>query len=177
MINKLKNKLRFTILKHSRTLNSTLVAGSLIKWGILSLSLCLLCLVTGLKADAETKKPVDRELWRGTMNQSAPMEWSGPFELFLRYDSESVPPQALDGLTIWPTLGEAKIKIKGTWKSDNNFEFEEVECVAGDCSQVIIGGKYKASLDSKKEVLSGTAVGPMQLKGKFSAIRFRPRGD
>ena len=120
---------------------------------------------------------MDRELWKGEMTQTSPMKWSGPFELFLRYDSESSPPQALDGLTIWPTLGEAKVKIEGTWKSDNDFEFKETRCVSGDCSQVIVGGSYQASIDSKKQIISGTAVGPMGLKGIFSAKRFRPTTD
>ncbi len=111
------------------------------------------------------------------MTQTAPMEWTGPFELFLRYDSESQPPQLIDGLTIWPTLGGAKVKIHGTWRSDSDFSFEEDECVAGDCSQVIVGGKYKASLDVKTSTLSGTAVGPLGLKGSFSAKRFRPTSD
>ena len=105
------------------------------------------------------------------------MEWSGPFELFLRYDSESPPPQPIDGLTIWPTLGGAKVKIRGTWRSDSDFEFEESECVAGDCSQIIVGGKYKGSLDLQTSTLLGMAVGPMGLKGTFSAKRFRPSSD
>jgi len=111
------------------------------------------------------------------MNQTSPLNWTGPFELFLRYDSESVPPQPLDGLTIWPTLGDAKIKIHGTWKSNNQFEFEESQCVSGDCSKVIVGGKYKASLDSNNKSMIGTAVGPMGLKGDFSAQRYRPTSD
>ena len=105
------------------------------------------------------------------------MSWSGPFELFLRYDSESAPPQPLDGLTIWPTLGQAKVKINGTWKNESEFEFEETECVSGDCSKVIVGGKYKASLDTKRQILSGTATGPMGLRGNFSAKRFRPNKE
>jgi len=111
------------------------------------------------------------------MTQTAPMSWSGPFELFLRYDSEADPPQPVDGLTIWPTLGEAKIKIHGTWKNDNDFEFQESECVSGDCSQVVIGGIYKASLNPKTHTITGTATGPMGLKGTFLAERFRPTSD
>jgi hypothetical protein len=108
------------------------------------------------------------------MDQSSPLSWSGPFELYFRYDSESGPPQPIDGLVIWPSLGNAKIKIKGTWKAENDFEFKEVECLEGDCSQIVLWGSYKATLDRKNNRLSGTAVGPMGLTGKFQAKRLRP---
>jgi len=178
MINKPKIKLQFIIQGASRYLRSTFLPEILIKRAVFSLTFCFcalyfLPLVLVPYAQGETKKSFDRELWKGEMKQTSPMSWNGPFELFLRYDSEATPPQPLDGLTIWPTLGQAKIKVRGTWKNDGLFEFEETECVSGECSKVVVGGKYKASVDAKREVITGDAVGPMGLKGQFSARRFR----
>jgi len=107
------------------------------------------------------------------MNQTSPMSWSGPFELYLRYDSEADLPQKLDGLVIWPSLGQAKVKISGVWNKDREFQFSEGDCVDGDCAKVVTGGKYKATIDPKSQTLKGSAVGPMGLKGTFEAQRYR----
>jgi hypothetical protein len=136
----------------------------------------LLSILAANRAHAETLPKHRGQLYyKGTMTQTAPLQWEGPFALYLQFDPEVSPPQPIVGVIMWPTLGGAKTKIKGTQKSPTRFEFIEESCAEGDCSQIVLGGHYITEGDSELRKLRGTATGTLGLTGRFKLERFDPR--
>lgn len=96
------------------------------------------------------------------------MEWTGPMELYLRYESEMRPPQEVDGVLTWPTLGMARVKVVGIRNADGSMELQETECLDGDCSQVVIGGKHSLKIEKSSMNFKGKAKGKFGLQGEYT---------
>lgn len=129
--------------------------------------LCLL-LCPDAKAD-----DYEREYWRGTFEQTEPIEWSGRMELYLRFAVEEPFPQRLEGILSWPELGAAKTRVTGV-RNDGGLEFREVECVAGNSRKVVLGGEYLGEYSRSSQRLEGRAqAGGM--RGRFSLRRVESR--
>ncbi len=124
-------------------------------------------------AISEPPKAYDRQFWHGTFNQTSPLAWSGPIELFLRFDSDSTSPQELDGIITWTTLGEARVRILGTRTTDGSIEFRETECLDGDCSQIVLGGSHRLQSKEGGNELEGKAEGAFGLKANYVLTRIR----
>lgn len=112
-----------------------------------------------------------RELWVGQFTQSGSPSWTGPMQLYIRYDASASPPQRLTGMIIWKTLGGSKVQIEGT-RSDDSIRFKETNCISGNCDQLIVGGEYSARYDIGHSTLHGTARHEKHsLSGAFSLHR------
>ena len=116
---------------------------------------------------AGPRSTASRGLWRGTFTQTSPMPWSGQMEIFLRYDMEQAGRQKVDGIISWPGLRMARTKFEGTLQG-LTLSFSETECAETACSEVVLGGTYRATFDSQFVDLTGDATGPFGLKGRFS---------
>ena len=99
------------------------------------------------------------------------MAWSGAMELYIKYDPEDDFPQKLEGVVTWPDLGHARTSISGDLRADGSLNFNEVSCIEGDCSKIVLGGSYAARIKGSGEQVSGTANGPYNLRGKFELRR------
>ena len=131
------------------------------------------CLSTLLAAGPAPRGPsgVDsRQIWKGMFQQTAPMPWSGPIELYLRYDSESPPPQKVDGVLSWPSLGKARVRINGERAADGTVRFTETSCLDGDCSQVVLGGSHRLTPNRSQAGYDGLAEGRFGLKGSYRLV-------
>lgn len=151
--------------KHSRNLFGSVLIGFFL---IFSCSQAEAADSTPLPARPGTPAgPDSRQLWKGTFHQTAPIPWDGPLELYLRYESEARPPQRVDGVLTWPTLGMARVKVVGERQADGSYELRETECLDGDCSQVVLGGRHHLTEIKNKFQLSGRAEGQMGLQGNY----------
>ncbi len=99
------------------------------------------------------------------------MPWKGPVEVYLRFDEDAEPPQPLTGVMTWPTLGDAKTQISGKILSTVAMQFREDRCLTEDCSKLVLGGTYSAQTDKLRTIMTGQAVGPFGLKGRFRLER------
>lgn len=116
-------------------------------------------------AQADT---LSRYIWTGTFTQTSPMPWTGSMELYLRFDPEGEYPQPVQGIITWPDLGNARTRVEGSFKSETELEFHEVECLEGGCDKVVLGGAYTAVVDSQLRAMTGSATGSNALHGTFS---------
>lgn len=111
-----------------------------------------------------------KQIWSGTFHQTSPIPWSGPMELYIRYNSDSDPPQKIEGVITWPTLGKAQVRIEGIRQASGSMQFREVACLAGDCGKVVVGGVHELTMRAGQPILQGTAKGSfgLGLMGKYT---------
>ena len=110
-----------------------------------------------------------RQFWVGTFQQTVPVSWSGPIELYIRYESFADSPQPIDGVLSWPSIGDTKVRIEGKRFPDGSLEFEEKECVEGDCGRFALGGTHHLRFEKRRILLFGQTGGKLGLgkKGKY----------
>ena len=113
--------------------------------------------------------PADvRQLWKGEFHRTSPEPWTGPIEIYFRYESDGDPPHKLDGVLIWPTLGRARIRIEGKRLADGSLEFVEKSCLDGDCSQLSRGRKHRLLFRKSILTFDGTVTDSFGVRGRYS---------
>lgn len=126
-----------------------------------------LALIHTAAAPHSNREADSRQIWKGEFEQTSPLPWKGPIELYLRYDSEAEAPQRVDGILTWPSLGNARVKIEGERSGDGSIRFIETACLAGDCTKVVLGGRHHLIPERSQAALRGTADGRFGLKGSY----------
>jgi len=130
----------------------------------LTQALILLVICTS-SAQAEERSHYTRELWSGTFTQHGMVEWEGPMELYIRYDDDASLPQPFEGVITWKKLGNTRTRVSGM-RGKDSVSFTELDCLAGDCTKVMLGGSYQGKVRGAR--LEGKAQLPLVgLIGKF----------
>src|SRR5690349_19302514 len=77
-----------------------------------------------------------------------------PFELTI----SEVEDESISGTIVWPTLNNAKTRIRGTWKrSTQKITFEEYQVIRGE-DDVEVPMKYEGSLLEDENTIQGHNV-------------------
>ena len=134
------------------------------------LTCCFLLLGIMVSGEARAEGALVRELWKGTFQQEQP-RWAGKMELYLRYRAGEEDSRKIEGVVIWPELGNKKVIISGT-KSWTNIVFKETECASSNCSSLVLGGVHRGEFNEGYTELKGTAEHKLiGLKGSFTLKR------